>query len=192
VSEFTVLVLLGSLRRSSLNRRLAHAAVAAAPAGTTVLVQPDLETLPHYNEDHDAAGLRPASVERFWADLNQAGAVLVVTPQYNGTMSSVVKNAIDWGSRPARDSPLTGKPAAAIGATYGRHGGELSQAEARRALSIAGAVVVEAPTIGVGAAHERFARCAPEQDEDLMSSLTHLLSALRLAAGDPRRTARTG
>lgn len=183
MTDFTVLILLGSLRAASVNRLLALAAVAAVPAGITVHIQEGLDDLPHYNQDIDTPELRPVAVQQFADALSAADAVLVVTPQYNGTMSSVVKNAIDWGSRPARNSPLTGKPAAAIGATFGRHGGELSQGEARRALTTAGAVVVAEPAIGIGMAHERFATMPPEKDAILTAQLARLLESLREVSG---------
>lgn len=178
----TVLILLGSLREASVNKRLALAAIEAAPAGTDAILYPTLADLPHYNQDLDNDEARPAAVNAFYAAVRASDAVLAVTPEYNGTTSSVLKNAIDWGSRPSRRGPLAGKPVAVIGATFGRHGGVWAQEETRRAFTVAGAIVVERVVVAVGNAQERFAVVPPSADEELIAALGDVFSGLHEAA----------
>ncbi|HEY0189131.1 MAG TPA: NAD(P)H-dependent oxidoreductase [Cellulomonas sp.] len=181
-----VLVLLGSLRRGSANRRLAHALAAAAPPGVLATVHPTLGDLAHYDQDIDLPEVRPAPVEALLAAVRGADALIAVTPEYNGTTSSALKNAVDWASRPARRSPLSGKPVAVIGAAFGQHGGVWAQTELRRAFEIAGARVLTEPVIAIGGAGARFAELAPEADPELGTQLAALYDAVRraVAAGE--------
>lgn len=136
-----VVVLLGSLRADSYNRRIAERLRTEAPAGVTVEIASGLADLPFYNEelDGDAA---PAAALALRAQVSAADRVLAVTPEYNGTMPAVLNNAIDWLSRPYAASALTGKPFAVVGATPTRFGGKWSHDDARRSATIAGADVV--------------------------------------------------
>ncbi len=115
MSDTKVLVLLGSLRAGSINRQLAELAVESAPDGVSLQLFDRLGELPYYNEDIDNDDV-PESVVALRAAAADADAALVVTPEYNGSIPGVLKNAIDWLSRPFGDSALKGKPAAVIGA----------------------------------------------------------------------------
>jgi NAD(P)H-dependent FMN reductase len=136
-----VVVLLGSLRADSYNRRIVERLQAEAPAGVTVEVAEGLADLPFYNEeiDGDAA---PEAVRVLRAQVSRADRVLAVTPEYNGTMPAVLNNAIDWLSRPFGAGALKSKPFAVVGATPTRFGGKWSHDDTRRSATVAGADVV--------------------------------------------------
>jgi NAD(P)H-dependent FMN reductase len=136
-----VVVLLGSLRADSYNRRIAERLQAEAPAGVTVAIAPRLAELPFYNEELDAADV-PDRVRELRELVAAADRVLAITPEYNGTMPAVLNNAIDWLSRPYGAGALQGKPFAVIGATPTQYGGKWSHEDARRSATIAGAEVV--------------------------------------------------
>lgn len=142
MSDVKVLVLVGSLREASVNRQLAELAVETAPDGVRLVLFDRLGELPFYNEDIDndavaepVVALRQAAAE--------ADAALVVTPEYNGSIPGVLKNAIDWLSRPFGKGALNGKPLAVVGAALGRFGGVWAHDETRKSFGIAGPRVVE-------------------------------------------------
>ena len=148
MSDVNVLVLIGSLRAASVNRQIAELAVANAPDGISVTVYDGLGDIPFYNEDIDGADA-PAAAVKLREAIAEADAVLVVTPEYNGSLPAVVKNAIDWLSRPYGKSAVAGKPVAVIGAALGRYGGVRSHDETRKSFSIAGANVIDALSLSV-------------------------------------------
>ena len=115
-----VLGIAGSLRSASYNRALLRAARELAPAGAEI-VDFDLRELPFYDGDVEAAG-DPEAVAAFKDAIRAADALLIATPEYNHGLPGVLKNAIDWASRPALASPLAGKPVAIMGASTGRGG----------------------------------------------------------------------
>ena len=137
-----VVVLLGSLRAASLNRRIAETLRDQAPAGTTVEIADGLADLPFYNEEIDVEAAVPEAAQRLREQVAGADRVLAVTPEYNGTMPAVLNNAIDWLSRPYGANALRGKPFAALGATPTKFGGKWSHEDARRSATVAGAHVV--------------------------------------------------
>jgi NAD(P)H-dependent FMN reductase len=142
MSDTKVLVLLGSLRAASINRQLAELAVETAPEGVSLELFDRLGELPFYNEDIDNADVaEPVAALR--AVAADADAALVITPEYNGSIPGVLKNAIDWLSRPFGDSALKGKPAAVIGGSFGQYGGVWAHDETRKSFGIAGPRIVE-------------------------------------------------
>jgi NAD(P)H-dependent FMN reductase len=141
MSDIKVLALVGSLRAASLNRQLAQVAVESAPEGVTVEVFDRLGEVPFYNEDLDNESV-PDPVAALRQAAGEANAILVVTPEYNGTIPAVLKNAIDWLSRPYGSGALVGKPLAVIGTALGQYGGVWAHDEARKSFGIAGAQVV--------------------------------------------------
>jgi NAD(P)H-dependent FMN reductase len=153
MAQIKVLTLVGSLRAASINRQLAELAVAAAQDDVLVTVFEGLGELPFYNEDTDpATGAEieaPAAVTALRAAAADADAALVVTPEYNGSIPGVVKNAIDWLSRPFGNSALKGKPLAVIGGSLGQYGGVWAHDETRKSFGIAGARVIEAIKLSV-------------------------------------------
>jgi NAD(P)H-dependent FMN reductase len=142
MSDTKVLVLLGSLRAASINRQLAELAVETAPEGVSLQLFDRLGELPFYNEDIDNDDVAEA-VAALRAVAADADAALVVTPEYNGSIPGVLKNAIDWLSRPFGDSALKGKPAAVIGGSFGQYGGVWAHDETRKSFGIAGPRIVE-------------------------------------------------
>src|SRR5690349_4278948 len=142
MSNTNVLVLVGSLRAASVNRQLAELAAEVAPEGVTLVPFDRLGELPFYNEDIDTEDVAEPVVA-LRAAAAEADAALVVTPEYNGGTPGVLKNAIDWLSRPFGDGALKGKPAAVIGGSFGQYGGVWAHEEVRKSLGIAGPRVVE-------------------------------------------------
>lgn len=154
MTEARILALLGSLRAESVNRQILELAGRVGSENAVLTRFEGLETLPFYNEDLDSPGdptgsKVPAPVVALRVAAAEADAVLIVTPEYNGSIPALVKNAIDWLSRPYGDSALSGKPAAVIGAALGRHGGLWAHDETRKALGVAGARVVEDITLSM-------------------------------------------
>lgn len=145
--DTTVLALIGSLRAASINRQIAELATEVAGDGVTVTIFEGLGDLPFYNEEiddvmnPDAPVLAPVAALR--AAAADADATLVVTPEYNGSYPAVVKNAIDWLSRPFGDGALKGKPLAVIGGSFGQYGGVWAHDDTRKSFGIAGAGVIE-------------------------------------------------
>src|SRR5262245_65082316 len=132
MSDVRVLGVAGSLRLGSLNRALLRAAVARAPEGMAIETF-DLIDVPLYNGDVEAAG-DPPGVAAFKDAIRAADAVLFVTPEYNHGVPGVMKNAVDWASRPARDAALNGKPVGIIGASPGQVGTARGQSQLRQAF----------------------------------------------------------
>jgi NAD(P)H-dependent FMN reductase len=106
-----IVALVGSLRAGSINRQLTEAAVQHAPEGIELSVFDGIVDLPFYNEDIDG-DTPPAAAVAFRQAIADADGLLLVTPEYNGTMPAVLKNALDWASRPFGASPISGKPLA--------------------------------------------------------------------------------
>ncbi len=125
MSQTNVLVLVGSLRAGSVNRQLAETAVSAAPEGATLTVFEGLADVPpFYNEDIDVEGASiPPAVDALRAAASDADAFLLVTPpEYNGTIPAVLKNAIDWISRPYGVGAVKDKAVAVISASPSGNG----------------------------------------------------------------------
>lgn len=154
VAGIKILALVGSLRAGSVNRQIAELAAEVAPEGVTVTVFDGLGEVPFYNEDIDDAmnselEQAPAAAAALRTAAAEADAALVVTPEYNGSIPAVVKNAIDWLSRPFGDGALKDKPVAVIGGSMGQYGGVWAHDEARKSFGIAGARVCDAIKLSV-------------------------------------------
>jgi NAD(P)H-dependent FMN reductase len=178
----TVLALVGSLRAGSHNRQLAEAAVKHAPEGVTVVIYEGLADVPFYNEDIDTEGSAPAAAEKLRTAALAADAFLFVSPEYNGTITAVLKNAIDWLSRPFEASALTDKPAAVIGTAYGDFGGVWAHDETRKSLGIAGAQVLADAKLAIPESEVRFAELHPQDDTEVVEQLPTVLAQLAAAA----------
>jgi chromate reductase len=175
-----VLGISGSLRRESLNSSLLRAAAERMPAGAELVVFERLAEVPPYDEDFDVEPA-PEPVRELRAAVRDADAVLVATPEYNHSIPGQLKNALDWVSRPAGRSALSGKPAAVIGASKGMFGAVWSQAETRKVLGAMGGRVLEAE-LPVARAHELVAgggelELPPQQSEQLEEILAELVAA---------------
>lgn len=152
--DVRVLGVAGSLREGSLNRALLRAAAKRAPAGMTIETF-DLAAVPLYNGDLEAQG-DPSGVAAFKAAIRAADAVLFVTPEYNHGVAGVMKNAVDWASRPARDAALNGKPVGVIGASPGQTGAARGQSQLRQAFEFTNSFCMPQPELLVFRAHEKF------------------------------------
>ncbi|MFJ5269485.1 NADPH-dependent FMN reductase [Streptomyces sp. NPDC088358] len=176
-----ILALVGSLRAGSHNRQLAEAAVKLAPEGTEIELFEGLAEVPFYNEDLDVEGGVPAAAVTLREAAGRADAFLLFSPEYNGTITAVLKNAIDWLSRPYGASAFTGKPVAVIGTAYGQFGGVWAQDEARKALGIAGATVLEDVKLSVPGSVIRFAETHPVDDAEVAGQLAEVIDHVTTA-----------
>lgn len=176
----TILAIPGSLREGSHNRALLQHAADTAPEKIDVVVFDRLADLPHYDPGIDGETPPPAAAA-LRAAIAGADALLVSTPEYNGSVPGALKNAIDWASRPFRASSLSGKPTAVIGATTGGYGAIWAQQDARKALGIAGARVIE-DSVAVPRAHEAFDEAGRLSSETHSDGLASVLEALAEAA----------
>jgi NAD(P)H-dependent FMN reductase len=185
VAEIKILALVGSLRAASINRKIAELAVAVAPDDVTVTIFEGLADLPFYNEDIDdsmtpgAPSLAPVAALR--AAAADADAALVVTPEYNGSIPAVIKNAIDWLSRPFGDSALKDKPLAVIGGSMGQYGGVWAHDETRKSFGIAGAGVVEGIKLSVP--FRNLDGKAPAEDAELVANVRDVVGKLAAEVG---------
>lgn len=148
-----VLGISGSLRKDSHNSLLLESASRVMPADAELEIFTGLRDLPHYDGDFDDPANPDSAVKHLRESIKNADAILFVTPEYNGSIPGVLKNAVDWASRPSSDPALRNKPVAAIGASTGQFGGVWAQADLRRSLGIAGARVVDME-FAVSKAHE--------------------------------------
>ncbi len=171
-----ILGISGSLREASYNRALLRAAADLAPPGVEI-EEFDLAQIPLYDADVEALG-DPEPVAQLRAAVRDADALLLATPEYNRGTSGVLKNAIDWLSRPALASVLRWKPAAVIGASTGRGGTRHAQQQVRDSLVFPGAAVLEEPEVAVPLAWERFDAEGKLTDERMRESLQELVEAL--------------
>jgi len=171
----TVLTLVGSLRAASINRQLAEAAAHAAPDHVDVITYDGLDEIPFYNEDIDTDN-PPAAVGALRAAVADADAVLIVTPEYNGTIPAVLKNAIDWLSRPYGNSAITGKPLAVVGTAMGRFGGVWAHDDTRKSFGIAGARVIDSITLSLPAS--TLDGKHPRESAEVTGSLREILAEL--------------
>ncbi len=170
----------GSLRRDSYNSALLRAAAERLPAGAELVEWERLGEIPPYDADLEAESV-PAVVAELRQAVREADAVLLATPEYNHSLPGQLKNALDWISRPAGQSALNGKPAAAIGASTGVFGAVWAQAEARKVLGAIGARVVELELpVPRAAAQYRDGELdlTPEQTERLTEILAALFAAV--------------
>ncbi|MEV6591492.1 NAD(P)H-dependent oxidoreductase [Streptomyces acidicola] len=173
-----ILALVGSLRAGSHNRQLAEAAAKHAPEGVEIELFAGLADVPFYNEDIDVEGSVPAAAARLREVAGQADGFLLFSPEYNGTIPAVLKNAIDWLSRPYGAGALSGKPAAVVGTAFGQFGGVWAQDEARKALGIAGGTVLEDAKLSIPGSVTRFAETHPADDAEVVTGLTQVLKQL--------------
>ncbi len=139
MKQHDIAVLVGSVREGSLNRRLAKALVNVAP-GNLRLQWIGLEKLPFYNQDLEPD--RPEDVVRFTEAVAACVGVIAVTPEYNRSIPAILKNAIDWGSKPLDRNVWANKPAALAGTSPGAIGTAVGQQHLRQILGVLGSVVM--------------------------------------------------
>jgi chromate reductase len=173
-----VLAISGSLRRDSLNTRLLRAAAELAPPGVEVeLLDPSvIKELPIYDQDDDGT-IPPVAARRLRGSIRLADALLIATPEYNGTIPGGLKNVIDWASRPRGEAALAHKPAAVVGASTGLFGAVWAQAETRKSLGVAGAKVLE-DEFPLGLADEAFGEDGLLLEPELNERLAEIVAEL--------------
>jgi chromate reductase, NAD(P)H dehydrogenase (quinone) len=171
-----VLGISGSLRRDSFNSGLLRAAADLLPSGAELEVFDALKAIPPYDADDDVEPAPPA-VAALRDAIADADAVLVATPEYNASIPGVLKNALDWASRPHATNVLRGKPAAVVGASTGMFGAVWAQAETRKVLSTIGARVLDAE-LPVPEGDERFDAEGTLRDPEVEEQLAEVVGAL--------------
>ncbi|MBN2005646.1 MAG: NAD(P)H-dependent oxidoreductase [Anaerolineae bacterium] len=169
-----VLGISGSLRKASYNTALLRVAAELATPEMALEIF-DLSALPMFNQDLETPF--PEAVAEFRARLAQSDAVLIATPEYNSSVSSALKNAIDWASRPP-EQPLKGKPIAVMGATTGNFGTVRAQSHLRQILTHVGALPLGKPEVLVARAEQAFDGAGKLVDETAREFLKELLAAL--------------
>lgn len=175
LAPLNVLALAGSLRRRSWNRKLLEAAVELAPLGLTLRLYNDLGSIPLFDEELEADD--PGAVRELRRRVSEADGLLVATPEYNQGVPGVLKNAVDWLSRPYGGSCLQGKPAAVLGATTGSWGTRIAQKELRHVLWATEALVLPRSPLYVRGAASRFDDAGRLADEPTRRALAGLLTA---------------
>ena len=170
-----ILAISGSLRQGSFNTALLRAAADLLPPGVTVSFYDHLEEIPAFNEDR--VEHRPEPVDRLWDAVDEADGVLISTPEYNSSIPGVLKNALDWLSRPLIESPLRNKPAAVIGASTSMFGAVWSQAETRKVLGAIGARVLDRE-LPVPHSEEQFDDAGKLVEKELEQELGSIVHAL--------------
>ena len=189
---FNVVGFAGSLRRGSYNRALVRAATELAPPTLHIVIH-DLGAIPLYNDDIEAVGA-PTSVVQLRNAVRESDALLIATPEYNYGLPGVLKNTIDWLSRPPRNSVLNGKVAALMGASPGMAGTARAQAQLRQAFVSTNTYALLQPEVLVDRAHEKCdaeGRLVHEATRDVLASFLqrfsdlialHVLAAARITA----------
>jgi chromate reductase len=170
-----VLGVAGSLRSGSYNRALLRAAVELSPPKMNIH-EFDLTPIPLYNYDVERQG-DPEPVTRFKRAIADADAVLIATPEYQQGVPGVLKNALDWASRPPGDSVLQEKPVAVIGASPGMTGTARAQTQLRQTLAYNSCPALTRPEVLVSRAHEKFDADGRLTDADAAKFLRELLVA---------------
>jgi chromate reductase len=167
-----VLGIAGSLRAGSHNRRLLELAAESFPDGVELAVWEELRAVPPYDADTDEGSSR--LIASFRSAVAESDAVLIVTPEYNGSIPGALKNALDWASRPRDSAVFRDKPVAVIGASTNAFGAVRGHAETRRILGIMRSRVVDAE-LSLPNAHERLAAPDRELREQLRAVIHRLV-----------------
>ena len=170
-----ILGIAGSLRRQSYNRSALRAAKQLAPEGVTVNIF-EIDGIPGFNEDDEKNP--PANVVDLKKQIRAADALLIVTPEYNYSVPGVLKNAIDWASRPYGDSAWSGKPAAIMGASIGTIGTARAQYHLRQIFVFLNIFPINQPELMIGNAAERFDAQGNLTDEKTKEYVRELLQSL--------------
>lgn len=174
-NPLTILGIAGSLRKASYNRGALRAAQQLAPTDAKIEIF-DLDGIPVYNQDDDARP--PERVTQFKAKIRAADAILISTPEYNYSIPGILKNAIDWASRPHGDSAWDGKPVAIMGATPGMFGTSRAQYHLRQVLVTLNMPALNKPEVLIADASERFDDQGNVTDQKTKDHIKKLVEAL--------------
>lgn len=182
-NDVKILTLIGSLRAASTNRKLAELATEVAPDGVTVEVYEGLRDIPFYDEDIDGDDA-PAAAVALRDALAGSDALLFVTPLYNGGVPSHIKNALDWLSRPTGNDAITDVPVAAIGTSWGEHGGSFGHEQLRKSSEIAGGSPLNDVQLSIADSLGRFTDNHPREDAEVVEQVRAAIAAIAAAARD--------
>ena len=170
-----ILGIAGSLRQTSYNRGALRAATQLVPEGATIEIF-ELDGIPGFNQDEEQNP--PEKVAEFKRKIREADAILFVTPEYNYSVPGVLKNAIDWASRPYGDSAWAGKPAAIMGASVGGIATARAQYHLRQMMVFLNMFPVNQPEVMIGNAGNKFDKQGNLTDETTKDFIRQLLANL--------------
>jgi len=170
-----ILGIAGSLRRESYNRAALRAAIELVPEGASIETF-ELDGIPGFNQDEEQNP--PAKVTELKKRIREADAILIVTPEYNYSIPGVLKNAIDWASRPYGDNAWNGKPAAIMGASVGTIGTARAQYHLRQMMVFLNMFPVNQPEVMIGNAAKRFDAQGKLTDDATKDFIRQLLQSL--------------
>jgi chromate reductase len=173
--KIKILGIAGSLRKGSYNQSALKAAVGLVPEGAEIEFY-DIDGFPGYNQDMDADP--PAKVTEFKQKIREADAILFSSPEYNYSVPGLLKNAIDWASRPYGDSAWDGKPAAIMGASSGVIGTARMQYHLRQSMVFLNMFPLNRPEVMIGKAGEKFDADGNLTDETTKKFIRQMLEAL--------------
>ena len=180
MTPISVLAISGSLRKTSYNSGLIRAAMQVLPEGMTIETF-DLAPIPLYDGDVESAGI-PEGVKALKARIAAADALLITTPEYNSSIPGVLKNALDWASRPPKESPFIGKPTAIMGAG-GIMGTVRAQIALRQVAASLNLAILNKPEVMVARSWEKFDADGNLKDEPTFQQIAELLKALQTWTG---------
>ena len=188
--QIKILGIAGSLRKQSYNKGALRAAQKLCPEGATIEVF-DLEGIPPFNQDDEKSA--PPKVNEFKQKIRNADAILLVTPEYNYGMPGMLKNAIDWASRPYGDNAWSGKPVALMSAALSMGGGVRAQYQLRQCFVFLNMDAVVQPEVAIANAPERFDKEGNLTDETskklIGQLLRNLVDKVRLLRQAPMKAA---
>lgn len=170
----TILGIAGSLRSGSHNAQLLRLAAEELPDGVELVVFDGLSEVPAYDEDLE--DLAPGAVDDLKTAVAEADAILIATPEYNGSIPGALKNALDWVSRPISETPIRSKPVAVIGGSTGAFGAVWAQRELKKVLGLMSARVLDVE-LPVAKIDRRLAEPDAELREQLRTMTTELVAA---------------
>ena len=173
--QIRILGIAGSLRHESYNRAALRAATQLMPEGASIEIF-ELDGIPGFNQDEEQNP--PAKVVELKRRIREADAILIVTPEYNYSVPGVLKNAIDWASRPYGDSAWNGKPAAIMGASIGAIGTARAQYHLRQMFVFLNMFPINQPEVMIGNASERFDAAGNLTDDTTKDFIRQLLQTL--------------
>jgi chromate reductase len=173
--QIKVLAFAGSLRKGSYNKALVRAAVEVAPENVEIEVF-DLEGIPPFNQEFEANPTQ--RVKEFKDKIRNSDALLIATPEYNYSVPGVLKNAIDYASRPKADTPLEGKPVAIMSASTGRFGGARAQYHLRQSFIFLNMQPVNRPEVMLSDAPHNIDADGKVTNEQIRQLIRQLLEAL--------------
>jgi chromate reductase len=173
--QITILGFAGSLRKGSYNKAILRAALELAPESVKLEIF-DLEGIPPYNQDLDND--MPEKVKEFKRKIKAADAILIATPEYNYSIPGVLKNAIDWASRPYGDNSFEGKPVAIMSASPGMLGGSRAQYHLRQTFIFLDMYPVNRPEVMVPQAQDKIDANGKVTDEKTRQKIKELLESL--------------